>query len=420
MPSQSEAPRDGALIADLRNQIAKGQLMVVVGAGVSVGATTNDQAASWRGLLHNGAQRAQEISQRRLPDVWREVVELSIDSGDLDLMLSSAELVTQALGGRSDPEFARWLRESVGSLRARDRSVLEALVPLAPLIATSNYDGLLEEVSGWSAVTWRDSARMQRVLRGDEQGILHLHGHYEDPQSVVLGIRSYGHLLADAAAQAIQRAISSLRSLAFIGYGGGLADPNFGSLRSWLLETYPNVEYRHFRFCLDDEFDEVVAQHPSRERVKVVPYGRRHEDLAPFLRSLAPTTPPAHVQAQLIAAVDPELDSKRLAQGVSVSVQWPDAEIRAVDRLREDENYWVAWVRNSGDRPVHECTIFLRRGESRLRINMPPIDPGMRLWYILRPDTPFDVHDPAPKAWLEFTAAGIRWRSTDGHLERLN
>jgi SIR2-like domain len=108
-------------------------------------------------------------------------------------------------------------------------------------VATTNYDGLVEEVTGWPVVTWRDGVRVQRVLRGDERAVVHLHGYWGDPVSVVLGVRSYEAVLGDAAAQGLQRAVAGMRSLLFVGFGAGLADPNFAALRAWLAATFPGV-----------------------------------------------------------------------------------------------------------------------------------------------------------------------------------
>jgi tetratricopeptide (TPR) repeat protein len=274
------------LLDDLRSMAATGQLLVVVGAGVSVGATGGAPTASWTGVLHHGVARGEQVGQGRLPAGWAGLVHPLIDSGDLEMMLSAAELITAALGGRSGGEYRRWLRESVGQLHADDVSVLQVLAALGMPLATTNYDGLLEEVTGLPAVSWRNGARVQRVLRGEEPGILHLHGFWDDPESVVLGVRSYESVLGDATAQALQHAMASLLSLLFVGFGAGLGDPNFGALRSWLARTFRGSEYRHFRICLDTELPEVTAQHDPDERIMVLPYGPTHADLAPFLRGL--------------------------------------------------------------------------------------------------------------------------------------
>src|SRR5947199_246010 len=80
-------------------------------------------------------------------------------------------------------------------LNAKVSSVVEALWDLGVPLATTNYDGLLEEVSHLPPVTWREGTKVERMARGDEKGILHLHGYWEDPESVILGLRSYEQIL---------------------------------------------------------------------------------------------------------------------------------------------------------------------------------------------------------------------------------
>jgi hypothetical protein len=52
--------------------------------------------------------------------------------------------------------------------------VLQALAGLGVPLATTNYDGLLEALTGRPVVTWRQSALFEQVLRGDHETILHL------------------------------------------------------------------------------------------------------------------------------------------------------------------------------------------------------------------------------------------------------
>ena len=108
-------------------------------------------------------------------------------------MLSAAEKTSGKLGGQSGPEYARWLAETVGLLKPHEesRGILEALATLNVPIATTNYDSLLEGACGLSAVTWKERGRVERILHGDDKAILHLHGYWSDPTSVVPGIRSY-------------------------------------------------------------------------------------------------------------------------------------------------------------------------------------------------------------------------------------
>jgi tetratricopeptide (TPR) repeat protein len=293
----SENPT-AAPVADLRAQIAAGQVLVVAGAGVAVAATAggapgSGRVASWKSLLADGIERCVQVGRPPAAAGWAERLQADLGSADLDDLLSVAERVASRLGAPAGGEYRRWLRETVGALRASDPSVPRALAELGVTIATTNYDGLLEEVTGRPPVTWRDGARMERVVRGDEAGILHLHGHWQDPQSVVLGIRSYERVLGDAPAQAMMRALRTLRTLLFVGCGAGLEDPNFGALLAWSRAVFAGSEYRHFRLCLNGEVAALHALHVPEERLFPVPFGSEYGDLAPFLRGLRAQRPAA-------------------------------------------------------------------------------------------------------------------------------
>lgn len=278
------------LIDDLRGLIASGEAVVVVGAGVSMAATSGAPTACWVGLLEDGISRCEEVGSE-VPSGWGDVVRKLLALGDRDSMLSVAESVTSKLGGPKGGEYGRWLRESVGTLPITDRSVLDAVAGLKVPLATTNYDGLLEKATGLGSVTWLAGPSVQRVIRGADRKIMHFHGHWEAPESVVLGFRSYAAVLGDATAQAIQQALAVTRALVFVGFGGGLADPNFTALREWMTRTMRNSEYRHFRLVREDEFQRITAEHQPAERVMVVSYGESNDDLAPFLRTLRPPEP---------------------------------------------------------------------------------------------------------------------------------
>ncbi len=281
-----------ALVQDLRELIARRRVLVIVGSGVSIGATKNAPAASWTGLLKLGAARCRELHPS-LDAAWEQRLIGEITSGDLDDTLSAAEKIARKLQAPKGGEFSRWLRESVGALQLRDAAVLEALRDLQVPLATTNYDDLLERVTGLPAVTWRDQAKVFRVLRGEEQAILHLHGHWDEPESVVLGIRDYEQVRQDAHAQAVIRALGMTQSLLFVGCGEGMSDPNFQPFRSWLCEVNASNEARNYRLALDGEVRPLQAQHQPGERILVQGYGAQHGKLPGFLRSLLskPATP---------------------------------------------------------------------------------------------------------------------------------
>lgn len=277
------------LLSDLREQIQRRRVTVVVGAGVSIASSGNETCSSWTGLLHSGVERCLALHPE-LSTAWGERADADAESGDMGDLLAAAEKVTDKLGGRTGGEYRRWLRETVGSLKVVDANLMEALVDLGSPILTTNYDGLIEDVAGLPPVTWRDENELVRVLRGDSQAVVHLHGYWEDPRSVVLGLRSYDELMGHDLAQTVQRALALSRSLLLVGFGAGLGDPNFAAFRRWMREVLPESEARHYRLALSSEVREAAREH-AEERVVVLAYGDSHTDLGGYLTQLRAAAP---------------------------------------------------------------------------------------------------------------------------------
>jgi hypothetical protein len=273
---------------ELREELAAGRAVVIVGAGVSVAATGGALTASWTGLLEDGVTYCESLLGPSLPAGWAERRRAQLASGDTEELISAAEDLTRRLGSPDGGEFARWLERSVGRLEASRPAVLTALAALGMPLATTNYDGLLETATGRPAVTWRRGALVEQVVRGDSDAILHLHGHWQDPGSVVLGVRSYEAVLGDAHAEAMRKALAATRTLVFVGCGAGLADPNFGALRGWLAGVFASSPYRHYRLCRTEELADLWDEHGLDERIVPLAYGERYNDLVPFLGGLVP------------------------------------------------------------------------------------------------------------------------------------
>lgn len=267
--------------ADLREMIRRGQVVAVVGSGVSI--ATNSHAPTWRGLIESGVAACRTIGA---PEAWCQLVlgQLQLESHP-DMLLSAAELVHHKLAENVGGELDRWLRHEFEALQPDDRSIVEALAGLDVPLVTTNYDDLIEKVTGLKQVTWRSERQVSRVVRGDDRRVLHLHGHWDEPESVVLGIRSYEAVKSNPHTQAVMHALGVMKSFLFVGCGEeGLADPNFGNFLTWLeaLETQSGVEHRHYRLVRNQD----VFQ--PRGRLFPLPYGERHEDLPAFLASLRP------------------------------------------------------------------------------------------------------------------------------------
>jgi hypothetical protein len=114
-------------------------------------------------------------------------------------------------------------------------------------IATTNYDSLIEQVSGRGAITWREPGYAIQFLWGDSTDVLHLHGYYQRPETVVLDARTYDDICKDEMTQNALRTTLTARTVVFVGCGEGLNDPNFGQLFRWSRQALSQSLYMHYR-----------------------------------------------------------------------------------------------------------------------------------------------------------------------------
>jgi len=219
------------VIDDLREEFTTGNVALVVGAGISILTTDDAPVASWRGLLRDGLHRLLKL--RRVSAATGERIIAQIESDDFVEMLSAATFVSQKLGAPGDGEFRAWLRETVGSLVPKTSAAIEALGATGATILTTNYDGLIERITGLAAVTWQQADRCERILRGHEKAVIHIHGYWESPETIILGQDSYALISADPRVQSFIRAAHLAKTFVYIGFGVGLADPNFTQFLEW-------------------------------------------------------------------------------------------------------------------------------------------------------------------------------------------
>ena len=271
------------LVDQLRSEIAtRGRTLAIIGTGVSTAASGNHPVASWKGLLRHGVQRCLDLG--RCEHAVADRLHAQID-GDMIDLLCAAENISQRLGAPG-PDFGRWLRETVGTMVVKNDMAIRALADLNVTMATTNYDDLIEQVTGMNAFTWLDQNRTHSWVGGRSHGVLHLHGFWDEPKSVVLGIRSYDEILKDEFTQGVMKAIRFTRTIVYIGFGAGLDDLNFGAFLRWSGEVFANSQVPQFRLCLKSELPTVNQQHPRNQRIDVIDYGDSHDELPDFLRSL--------------------------------------------------------------------------------------------------------------------------------------
>lgn len=270
-------------IEQLQASAKKGELIVVLGAGVSV-ALTDRKAPTWLGLMKNG------LAYCRTKGIFDETVQKAqlglLDTGDFDCMLGVAEFIAKKLGGSGNALYARWLQEEFASLSATNDAMVttfRALQKAGIPIATLNYDHLLENLTGLEPLLMDDATAVTKWLKGERQAILHLHGSFEKPSSCVFSISDYKDTQAEASRQFFQQVLGGVKHLLFIGCGETLADPNLSQLVKWLNQEMPAAAKLHYGLV---KADEMAARHADSNWhgfLEPLSYGEQYDDLPAFL-----------------------------------------------------------------------------------------------------------------------------------------
>jgi predicted NACHT family NTPase len=305
------------LIARLKEEIAVGRVVAIAGTGVSVAACLNQKVegfrvATWTGLLQHGVKHLVEIGAAN--DRVASVLGMQVESEATDLIITAAETISQRMKTRSEGTFRGWLKDTIGRLKIADRAVPDVLAALPGVLATLNYDNLLEDATGRHAVTWLNTDAVQDVLTGvDPDAVLHLHGWFREPESVVLGLGSYLAAKDHPHAKAVLDLFMIDRTLLFVGCGDTVLDPNFSRLIEWASEALRDVAPRHYLLCRTPEiaaFQQKLARAPW---LQPLAYGAEYPDLAPFLRGLAPDGDSANAKVRMPARASLDLAAYRQA-----------------------------------------------------------------------------------------------------------
>ena len=232
----AEYVRPDAVIEQLQESLDDGAgLCLLAGAGLTISAT-GELANSWPELIKRGAVACEENGRRDLP--WVDRVAADVGTGETWDMLAAAEKVTYGLGGPTSPQFAKWLRGTVGTLEPRHFELLDQVKRLAShpyvVVVTTNYDGLLAKHLDFERVTWKDDeAVLVDAFSRHVKAVIHIHGYWMRPSSVVFGSASY------AALSATKTAFEGLEKMLFanavvtVGVGAGITDPTFKVLLDW-------------------------------------------------------------------------------------------------------------------------------------------------------------------------------------------
>lgn len=275
-------------VKNIHESIAKEELIVVVGTGVSISLTNNEfKQLSWTGLIESGFSFGGvkgKITAAQI-ESWGD----QLHSNDIDDVLSAAEFVGRKLGAPSGELYARWLNESFEGVVPKNDGVIEAVKAISNMgvpICTLNYDSLLENVTGLPAISLHDIRKTTAWMRREEHGILHLHGQWQQPESCILGIRDYERTLNSETRDLFQRHLGAFKRLLFVGCGDTFSDPNFSALIDWLKVQFGASTLQHYALVSEQQYSDRHADPTWHGFVDPLSYGDDYSKLSLFLKEL--------------------------------------------------------------------------------------------------------------------------------------
>jgi hypothetical protein len=292
--SRKVSPRSGAILR-LTDSARRGELVAVVGTGVSIALTDNKvPSLSWKGLILDGFAHA--VQKGRISPAQQKSWRPQLQSNDLDDLLGAAEFMGRKLDAPVGDLYARWLENTFKDLKPTNKKMQDAIRTLQACsvpLCTLNYDSLLESVTGLPTVNLGELGRVAAWMRKESAGILHLHGSWDTPAMCILGIRDYSTTIGDEARDLIQRSLGSFRRLLFIGCGNTFADPNFSALVQWLRVTMKTAAPEHYALVKDPEMAARHADPNWQGFVEPLSYGPSNTDLPKFITKYFASTAPA-------------------------------------------------------------------------------------------------------------------------------
>lgn len=259
---------------------------------------TSGLAPSWLKLIESGIERAKNFAPL---STWEAFARERLNANNAEAWIAVADEVTNYLGGSEGGEFRRWLADQFKALTVEDRALLDSLASLGCPIATTNYDDVLSGTLGLPVINWTDPDEVALFLKGESAGVLHLHGHWRKPETVILGRKSYDTLISDTRRKLLQQLSTMTRPSVFVGCGAdGMSDPDSEQLDAFLWEWRSSAERR---FWLVRGTALEAKQMSKQDRnLLAVSYGMQFSELPEFIAKLAAVTgrsTPVLVQSQL-------------------------------------------------------------------------------------------------------------------------
>ena len=275
-------------IQKLRTDIALNKVLIVIGAHASIYTTNSEQeVAHWKGLIKHGIWQCFLLRHLSSTEFERFNEKLDSKTAEMGDYLFAAGHIKYSLKEESkktnEDHYKLWLAETVGRLVPKNPELICAIGELECPILTTNYDSLLADLLNRPPLTWNKycTDTNDNLLEYVNNSILHLHGYFKEPDSVIFSSGDYKQIHQNKYGLSKLRTLLKNKTLLFIGYDSGIADPHFPNLLNWISEATSGESPTIYKLVRSNQ----TSDHSLLENITTIQYGNTSEDLLSFIRS---------------------------------------------------------------------------------------------------------------------------------------
>ena len=267
---------DIQLYPDFIKALKENDIVYLFGAGFST--ALSGRKYTWWDWIVDGISRIKDYT---IADMLNE--SLKADNST-DNMVSVVGEVIKIL--KAEKSYETWMHEAFESAKVTNiklENILMQMLLTQDVLATTNYDHLLEKATKLTAISYEEpNIAFQMLKQGKSNNVLHIHGIYDSEKeidNIIADKEQYDAVMNNQGAQFIQ-GILGTRTLVFVGCGKTTEDANISRfIRFANSYLKMNQEY----YFLYKEGENPVGM-PSN--IKLVSYGNEYSDLPDFLEDM--------------------------------------------------------------------------------------------------------------------------------------
>lgn len=260
------------------------KVIPIIGAGVST-ATAN--LPSWYKLILLGLEYA---SDRNLDEELISIGKKHLADNEL---LQASNILKKALHAPKFP-FNNWIKDCFSDPIIISDLLINSILDLSTsILLTTNYDTLLSTVNSYSDKQKYTNDQYEEVINSikkNEDIIVHLHGIYDRPETIILSGEDYDNLNKNVGYKTLLQKLLSDYHFLFIGCSkDGVMDQDFLPVFSFIKENFSNSSNQHFILLHEKEI--ISKNHISlltECNIEAINYGNDHNLLSKFINDFNP------------------------------------------------------------------------------------------------------------------------------------